>query len=38
MHGFGHFHFGSLGGFLFVIFIALVVFGIASLSKSPSKA
>ncbi len=36
MHGFGHFH--SAGGFLFIMFIALVVFGIASLCKSPSKA
>ena len=27
MHGFGHFHSGALGGFLFVVFIALVVLG-----------
>jgi len=37
MHGFGHFHSGALGGVLFVIFIALVVLGIASLLKSPAK-
>ncbi len=36
MHG--HFHSGALEGFLLIMFIALVVFGIASLCKSPSKA